>query len=81
MMGTMEKLQQLVVKVSKGRLSEAALTPEARLNEDLGLDSLAQSELIVLVEDTFGISVGLEDAAKVATIAGILTFIEGQTAS
>lgn len=79
-MNTMEKLQQLVVKVSKGRLSEAVLTPEGRLNEDLGLDSLAQSELIVLVEDTFAITVGLEEAAKVTTIGGILAFIEGGTA-
>lgn len=80
-MSTMEKLQQLVVKVSKGRLSAAVLKPEARLNEDLGLDSLAQSELIVLVEDTFGVKVGLEEAAKVTTIAGIRSFIEGNTAS
>ncbi|WP_277057888.1 acyl carrier protein [Trichlorobacter lovleyi] len=80
-MNTMEKLQQLVVKVSKGRLSEAVLTPEARLNEDLGLDSLAQSELIVLVEDTFAITVGLEEAAKVTTIGGILAFVEGTVVS
>lgn len=75
-MSTMDTLKQLVVKVSKGRLSETVLTPEARLNEDLGLDSLAQSELIVLVEDTFGVKVDFEEAAKVATIAGIQAFIE-----
>ena len=80
-MGNKEKLDALVLKVGKGRVSEAALTPDARLNEDLGLDSLAQSELIVLVEDAFGIQVGLEDAAKVTTVAGILAFIEGHTAS
>ena len=75
-MSTMDTLKQLVVKVSKGRLSETVLTPEARLNEDLGLDSLAQSELIVLVEDTFGVKVDFEEAAKVATISGIQAFIE-----
>ncbi len=75
-MSTMDTLKQLVVKVSKGRLSETVLTPEARLNEDLGLDSLAQSELIVLVEDTFGVKVDFEEAAKVATIGGIQAFIE-----
>ena len=79
-MGTTEKLHQLVIKVSKGRLSEFVLTPEARLNEDLGLDSLAQSELIVLVEDTFGVKVDLSEAAKIATIAGIQALVEGETA-
>ncbi len=79
-MGAMDTLGQLVAKVSKGRLAGVTLTPETRLNEDLGLDSLAQSELIVLVEDTFGVKVDFSEAAKVATIAGILSCVEGGAA-
>ena len=80
-MSTIDKLKQLVMEVSRGRLSESALTPDARLEEDFGFDSLAQSELIVLMEDEFHIAVGNEDAGKMATIADILAFIEENTAS
>ncbi len=48
-----------------------ALSPETRLREDLGADSLDLVELVQALEDELGISVGEESLADVRTLADI----------
>jgi acyl carrier protein len=44
------------------------LTPEARLEEDLGADSLDKVEIIMTVDERFDISVPDEAAERVSTV-------------
>jgi acyl carrier protein len=67
-MTTMEKVCELILKLKKKDVSLADLKPEARLADDLGLDSLDRSELLVLAEDEFSIKVPLEEVQKVTTV-------------
>ena len=60
-MTTTEQVYELVKKIGKGRLAQAELTPAKTLREDLQLDSLDISELLVLTEDTFKIRIERRD--------------------
>ena len=67
------------------RLAQAAgvapekLTPEIRLGEDLGLDSLALAELLLWVEEEFGIS-GVE-LSSLKSMGGVLAAAAGRGGS
>ena len=52
------------------------ITPETNLVDDLGADSLDVVELIMNIEDEFGISISDEDAAGLYTVSRIVEFLE-----
>ena len=52
------------------------ITPETNLVDDLGADSLDVVELIMNIEDEFGISISDEDAANLYTVSRIVEFVE-----
>ena len=48
------------------------LTPEARLGEDLGADSLDKVEILMTVDERFGITVSDEMADRVSTVGDLI---------
>ena len=54
------------------------LVPEARLVEDLGLDSLDAVELAISVERKFDIEVPEEELTKLKTVADMVTLVESR---
>ena len=57
-------------------VSPESISTETNLVDDLGADSLDVVELIMSVEDEFGISVPDEDAAGLTTVGKIIDYIE-----
>ena len=55
------------------------LTPEAKFIEDLGADSLDTVELVMALEEEFGIKVPDEEAEKLASVGDVIRFIEDST--
>ena len=53
-----------------------SITLETNLIDDLGADSLDVVELIMNIEDEFGISISDEDAAGLYTVSRIVEFLE-----
>ena len=51
---------------------------ETRLREDLDADSLDLYELVMELEDTYGISVSEEEAADIETVADAVDFVAGR---
>ena len=49
-------------------VDQTQLTPDARIEEDLGADSLTLIEIVLAVEERFDLSVPDEDAEKVSTV-------------
>ena len=49
---------------------------ESRLIEDLGADSLDNAELVMNLEEKFGIEIPDEDQTKIQTIEDIVNYIE-----
>lgn len=52
-------------------VDKSQLNPEARLQEDLGADSLTVAEIILALEEQFSISIPDEPAEKDLTVADI----------
>ena len=55
--------------------SEDEITPEASFIEDLGADSLDLVELIMSMEDEFGLEISDEDAGSIITVQDAINFI------
>jgi acyl carrier protein len=80
-MTTTEQVYGLIKKIGKGRLAQVELTPAKLLREELELDSLDISELLVLTEDAFDIKVNLDDIESMATVAEMVAYIEAKCAA
>ena len=57
-------------------VTEEQLTPNADLFEDLGGDSLDGTEIIMRVEEQFGIEIPDEDAQKLRTVQQLIDYVK-----
>ena len=57
-------------------LDPEKISPETNLIDDLGADSLDVVELIMNIEDEFGVSISDEEAANLVTVQKIVEFLE-----
>ena len=57
-------------------LDPASITMDTNLIDDLGADSLDVVELIMALEDSFGIAISDEDAAELYTVRRIVEYLE-----
>jgi acyl carrier protein len=55
--------------------SEDEITPDSSFIEDLGADSLDLVELIMSMEDKFGLEIADEDAEGIVTVQDAINFI------
>ncbi|MBQ1955710.1 MAG: acyl carrier protein [Clostridia bacterium] len=73
-----EKLKEILNSVNP-TVNTEGVTPETKLVEDLGLDSLNMMLLAVSVEDEFGFR--FDDMPVFETVGDISLYIEKKTAS
>ncbi|MFN3678634.1 MAG: acyl carrier protein [Thermosynechococcus sp.] len=57
------------------------VVPEASFAEDLNADSLDSVELIMALEEAFGIEIPDEEAEKLKTVQDVLDFINNKVAA
>ena len=62
-------------------VDEAKITSEAKLKEDLGIDSLDAVELAMAIEEAFDIKIDDEDLKKLITVQDIVNCVEKNTAA
>jgi len=73
-MAIIDEVKEVVVEqlsVDAGEVKE-----ESRFVEDLGADSLDVVELVMALEEKFGIEIPDEDAEKIVTVADAVKYIE-----
>ena len=68
-----EKVKKMIV--DQLGVSEAEVIPEAKFIDDLGADSLDIVELIMALEDEYGIEIPDEDAEKIAKVDDAVNYI------
>ncbi|MBR1539460.1 MAG: acyl carrier protein [Bacteroidales bacterium] len=66
--------------IDEMEIDEAKIAPEARLKEDLGIDSLEVVDIIVLVEKEFGFKMKPEDFKDLKTFDQFCQFIAQKVA-
>ena len=69
-----EKVRDVLAK--QFEIDPETITPDTNLLDDLGADSLDVVELIMSVEDEFGIVIDDEAASNLLTVRQIVDFIE-----
>jgi acyl carrier protein len=62
--------------VKEFELDRSIITAEARMREDLGLDSLDAVDLIVALEKALGVEIPEETARKMRTVGDIYAYIK-----
>ena len=73
-----EKVKEFMVEDLE--LDEEKITPDARLKEDIGVDSLDFVDIVVIVERKFGFKIKTEEMANVKTFRQFCDYIEKKTA-
>ena len=74
----MEPVADRVKKIIVDQLGveEETVTPEASFVDDLGADSLDTVELVMALEEEFGIEIPDEDAEKITRVKEATEYIE-----
>lgn len=72
-----EEILQKIQEIAADRLGveEAEVTPEASFREDLEADSLDLVELIMELEEQFGMEIPDEDAEKITTVEEAVDYV------
>ena len=73
-MSTLDKVKEVII--DKLGVEEGKIAPEASFVDDLGADSLDTVELIMQLEEEFGIEIPDEDAEKMTTVKSVVDYIE-----
>lgn len=71
------KLKEVLIDVLGAK--EEDIKTESKFVDDLGADSLDLVELIMALEDKFGIEISNEDAEKIITVKNVLDYIEAHS--
>ncbi len=69
----LEKVRRIII--DQLGLNEDQVTPEASFIDDLGADSLDTVELVMALEEEFGLEIPDEDAEKMVTVKNVVTYI------
>jgi acyl carrier protein len=70
----LEQVQKVITK--KKGLEPGLLTPDARFEQDLGLDSLDRTELIMEFESHFGVVIDDRDMDRLQTVGDVVLYLE-----
>ena len=68
------KIKEIIV--NQLGVNEDEVTPEASFVDDLGADSLDVVELVMALEEEFGIEIPDEDTDKIQTVGDSVSYIE-----
>ena len=73
---TLGKVKEVVM--DKLGVEESQITETAHFMDDLGADSLDTVELIMQLEEEFGIEIPDEDAEKITTVGAAVEYIDNK---
>ena len=76
-MAVFEKVQEIIAKELK--VDAERVTLEASLKDDLGADSLDAVEIVMDLEDEFGVEIDDTRAEAIATVGDLVAYIEELT--
>lgn len=75
-----ERIIAVLTEVSPKDASPDNISPEARLAGDLKIDSVRVVDLVVSLEDAFGISIRDGVIGKLKTVGDLVVLVKGQIA-
>ena len=76
MSDNLTKIKEIII--DKLGIEESKITLEARFIEDLGADSLDTVELVMNIEEEFGIEIPDDEVAEMPTVKSMLNYLTSQ---
>ena len=73
-MNMFEKVQAILAK--QLRKDPAIITPQSQIKKDLGADSIDILQLLMRIEDQYGIVIPDEELATFNTVGDVVAFLE-----
>ncbi|MFU2209034.1 acyl carrier protein [Desulfovibrio sp. JY] len=73
-MSVAEKVKEIIV--DQLGVDAGEVNPDAKFVDDLGADSLDLTELIMAMEEEFGVEISDEDAQQLQKVQDAISFIE-----
>jgi acyl carrier protein len=73
-MDVFEKVKEIIVE--RLSIDEKDVTKESSFIDDLGADSLDTVELVMALEEEFGLEIPDEEAEKIVTVGDAVKYIE-----
>ena len=70
----LEKLKEIIA--DQLNVDAATITPESRFKEDLEADSLDLFEMVMALEEEFGIEIPSEDLENIVTVNDIMGYLK-----
>lgn len=68
-----EKVKEIIEE--KLNVEGMEITEDSKFKEDLNADSLDLFELVMALEDEFGVEIPSEDLEKIATVGDVISYI------
>lgn len=75
-MTVFEQIRDIIV--SELNVKPEKVTLEANLKDDLGADSIDAVQIIMDIEDTFGVTIDEDDAQDMLTVKNVVEYIESK---
>lgn len=72
----LDKIKQLLAE--QADINPEDVKPEASFQDDLGIDSLDLFEMVMSLEDEYGVEIPPEDLERIITIADIMQYLESK---
>ena len=78
-MSVVDKVRQIIAEQLGVKIED--VTPQSSFVDDLGADSLDTVELVMALEEEFGIEIPDEDAEKMTNVGEAIKYIEEKVSS
>ena len=72
----LEKMKEMIAE--QLNVDESEIKAESNFKEDLGADSLDLFELVMALEEEFGVEIPSEDLEKIATVADVMDYLKSK---
>ncbi len=70
----LEKMKPIIAE--QLNVNEAEIRPETKFKDDLGVDSLDLFEMVMALEEEFGIEIPSEDLENIVTVNDIIGYLK-----
>ena len=72
----LEKLKSMIAEQLS--INEAEINAESNFKDDLGADSLDLFELVMSLEEEYGVEIPSEDLEKIATVNDVMEYLKAK---
>lgn len=77
-MNEIERLRAILERIFENDLKTENITPESRLREDIGMNSIGMLYVAMAIEQEFGVEFNNDDLINIKTVQDVLERIGGR---